>query len=109
MKTTIKILKGYMLLIGLFIIFMAFDCFEENSFFDNIMCFLISIIPAVLIIIPIIIFWKKDYILKYIILILDISMFILFKMYNITQQWSLILIIFIPLLLYSLILFLNNK
>ncbi len=106
MKILKDVLKYYMLIIGLFIVLIAFDCFStEDTFWYELACFSISMIPGVVIVSMMLIFWKKEFILKFIVLALAIVAFILFKMYDVRENFGIILAIFLPMILYALSVF----
>ena len=105
-----KFLKYYMFLLGAFIVLMAFDCFGTNeTFWYELACFGISILPGVGIILVVWFLRNKDHLLRWITLALAIGFFILFKMYRISDQWPIILIIFLPMITSSILSFINTK
>lgn len=83
-----RIAKGYLYLVGALFILLAFDCFgsvgcpECNSFWDNLLCFLISISPGVVIILVNYFLRKKERVLGGLFIILSIVAFFLLKFYR---------------------------
>ncbi|MFA6801195.1 MAG: hypothetical protein WCR19_03705 [Acholeplasmataceae bacterium] len=109
MKTLKELLKWYLLLLVVLMVVMAFDCFDTgHTFWYELACFGMSIIPGALIAVSMILLWKKEYILRYVILVLAIGFFILFNMYQVTEQWPLLVMIFIPMTLYSILSFMTK-
>lgn len=100
-----------MLIISLFFIVFAFDVFgsTEGNITNEILGFLVSILPGVCLLLSTIICWHKKRILSYLIGILSIVFFIFFGMYQISDSLEIIIFIFIPMTALSVLLFINSK
>jgi hypothetical protein len=111
MAKIIQILKIYMIFIAVFFMVFALDVFgsTEGNITDEILGFLISILPGLFLLLAIIIGWHKKRILSYLIFLLAIGFFIFFGMYQILESIEIILIIFIPMMSLAILLFIDSK
>ncbi|MBU1145197.1 MAG: hypothetical protein KJ971_05010 [Firmicutes bacterium] len=112
MKIAVKVCKIFMLLLGGFFIFMAFDSFDGTDSVWNMMVeFLMNSSPGVILIALTFILWNKELLLGIIILVGAVGLFFLFKFYrDIEEKWITILIVEVPMLTAgALLVFSNHK
>ncbi|MCD4827081.1 MAG: hypothetical protein K8Q99_04815 [Acholeplasmataceae bacterium] len=111
MTKIIHILKYYMIFIAMFFIIAAFDVFgsTEVNTINQILGFLLSVLPGVLLGVAVIVFWQKHQILSYLIAALATLFFIVFQMYHVVDSITIILIIWVPMMIFSILLFINFK
>lgn len=104
MKVIKVIAFGYVYLLGLFITLMAFDCFNgEDPFLYQLGGFLISISPAVLLVLLNYFLRTKRKILAISILAYNIFFTIFFGfLENIVENWPMLLVLSVPLLAISI-------
>lgn len=100
MKKLVFISKLLVYLLGGFFILMASDCFTgTESVWSNILCYLISCLPGIIIIGLTIILSKKELIMGIILLFSAVFFFIFFKFYiDIEDKILTIIIVMFPLL-----------
>lgn len=100
MKIAVKICKGLIILLGTFIIFMAFDSFDgTDSFWNMVLEFLMNSLPGIVLIVITILLWKKELILGIILIAAGIGLFFLFKLYrDFDEKWITFLIVEVPLM-----------
>ncbi|QWC00313.1 hypothetical protein KHQ88_01735 [Mycoplasmatota bacterium] len=100
MKKLIKISQFVTLLVSFFFVVMAIDSlFGNHILFDKILAFLISVLPAISIIL-IYVFFRNYYKLSGLLYIgLSIVYFFFFRPYSdFSQGWPVLIIVIIPLL-----------
>lgn len=108
MKLTIlfkTIGRIYLYLVGAFFILMSIDCFGDtgcvdcNNFWEHLICFGISILPGVVIILINYFLRHKENILGLFLIILSITLFFLLKFYREFDEKILtfIIVVFLPL------------
>lgn len=116
-KKLIIIGKVYLYLVGGFFILMAFDCFGDvgcqdcNSVWDNLLCFGISIVPGIIIILLNYFLRNKEQVLGLLLIILSIFAFFFFRF---TREFvekipTFIIIVVLPLLIGSYFVYINRK
>ena len=100
MKLAVKLCKYLVLLLGAFIILMSFDSFDgTDTFWGMLVEFLFNSIPGIVLIVLIIVLWKRELILGILMLALAIGLFFLFKFYrNGFENWLTMIIVEVPLL-----------
>jgi uncharacterized membrane protein len=111
MTRIIHILKIYMIIIAVSFMIFALDVFgsTEGNVTDEILGFLISILPGLFLLLAIIICWHKKRILSYLIAALAIGFFIFFGMYEVIESLAIIFMIFIPMMSLAILLFIDSK
>ncbi len=100
MKLAVKIGKILVLLLGAFIVLMAFDSFDgTDTFWGMLLEFLMNSIPGIVLFVVIFLLWKRELILGIIMFALAIGLFFLFKFYrNGFENWLTMIIVEVPLL-----------
>lgn len=100
MKLAVKICKYLIILLGGFFIVMSLDSFDgTDTFWGMLLEFLINSIPGIVLILVIILLWKKELILGIIMLALAIGLFFLFKFYrNNFENWITMITVEVPLI-----------
>ncbi len=100
MKLGVKICKYLVILLGAFIIVMSLDSFDgTDTFWGMLLEFIINSIPGIILIGLIILLWKKELILSFLMFALAVGLFFLFRFYrNNFENWLTMLTVEIPLL-----------
>ncbi len=100
MKLGVKICKYLVILLGAFIIVMSVDSFDgTDTFWGMLLEFIINSIPGIILIGLIILLWKKELILSFLMFALAVGLFFLFRFYrNNFENWLTMLTVEIPLL-----------
>ncbi len=100
MKIAVKICKFLIVLLGAFIIFMAFDSFDgTDSFWNMVLEFLMNSLPGIGLILITALLWKQELILGIIMIAAGIGLFFLFKFYrDFDEKWITFLTVEIPLM-----------
>ena len=118
---TIRIIKSigiwYLYLVGLFFVLMAIDCFGPlgcpgcDSFWEQLLCFVMSIIPGAIIAGVAFFLRKKERILGTILIALAIFAFFFFKFYRefVEKIPMLFILVIIPFVLGALFVFTANQ
>lgn len=104
MKVIKVIAFGYVYLLGLFITLMAFDCFNgEDPFLYQLGGFLISISPAVILVLLNYFLRNRRKILAFSLLAYNIFFTIFFRfLENVKESWPMLLLMTLPLLAISI-------
>ena len=100
MKLGVKICKYLVILLGAFIIVMSVDSFDgTDTFWGMLLEFIINSIPGIILIGLIILLWKKELILSFLMFALAVGLFFLFRFYrNNFENWLTMLTVELPLL-----------
>ena len=117
MKTLVLIGKVYLYLVGAFFVLMAVDCFGSvgcpdcESIWDHLFCFMISIIPAIIIILTNYFLRHREKLLGIILIALSVIAFFFFKFYRdfLEKIPTLLIIVLIPLSIGILFLYTRKK
>lgn len=100
MKIAVKVCKYLILLLGAFIILMSFDSFDGTDTFGGMLLeFIMNSLPGLILIGILILLWKKELILGFLMIAAAIGLFFLFKFYRDTsEKWLTIITVEVPLL-----------
>ncbi len=112
MKTLQLVVKCLIVLLGLFIILMSFDVFdmEEYTVLELIGGFFINASPGFILLLAVILLWKREIILGGLLIVCGIALFFLFKFYVDTlEKWLTIITVEVPLIFGGIILILKKK
>ncbi|MBN2504236.1 MAG: hypothetical protein JXB20_02710 [Bacilli bacterium] len=100
MKTAVKVCKFLVILLGAFIILMAFDSFDgTDTFWGMLLEFFMNSLPGIGLILLIILLWKQELILGILMIAAGIGLFFLFKFYReFNEKWLTFLTVEVPLI-----------
>lgn len=100
MKTATKFCKILIILLGAFIIFMAFDSFDgTDTFWGMFLEFFMNSLPGIALILLIVLLWRQELILGILMIASGIGLFFLFKFYReFSEKWLTFLTVEVPLI-----------
>lgn len=110
MKVAVKIFKYLVILLAVFIILMSIDSFDgTDDFFGMLTELFMNSIPGIVLILVVIYLWKRELILGFIMLVLAIGLFFLFRFYrNNFENWITMIVVEVPLLAAGVLLIINH-
>lgn len=110
-----KVGKGYLYVIGFFFVLMAFDCFGPigcpncDSFWEQLLCFGISIVPGAIIVVTTYFLRNHERLLGILLMLLSIVAFFFFRFYR--EFWekipTFLLISFVPFIVGAFFVFIG--
>lgn len=115
-KKIVLVGKVYLYVVGAFFILMAFDCFGDvgcqdcDRFWDHLLCFGISILPGLIIIVLNYALRHQELVLGILLIILSIAAFFIFRFTRefIEKIPTFIIIVLLPLLIGSYFIYIRQ-
>jgi len=105
------IAKILILIVGFMMLLLSVDVFElEGTILELIGAFFIHAMPAIIILLILVVFWRRERILGFLAIVAAVTLFIVFEFYtNLEQNWMTILILIVPLVIAGVILMLKRE
>ncbi len=100
MKTAVKLCKFLVILLGVFIIFVSLDSFDDtDTFWGMLLEFFMNSLPGIALIGLILLLWRQELVLGILLILAGIGLFFLFKFYReFNEKWLTFLIVEAPLI-----------